>query len=251
MTENTVAKQIVCSFNFQLKVKSHQVSSQLDAWNVGTSYEREAHELLERRLGLTIRHNPSNSNIPDLEYDGIGLECKHRSGKYPTTSDHVRNGIMPKFYEGQFINRKQKQLFIAALDEHNQPIPKKRYWKRFVLMDNIAAPTRAATNLLNKLKIRIVTPFELCRWFASYLEPKNAVKKPIVSFHSFPLMRLFHRKLLRCMQLFASLVRILRRFDLQLFLRGTLRHRHLLFLTRLHLECYCDRVQFVNTGVIG
>jgi hypothetical protein len=180
---------------------------QHDAWKIGIAYEVDARRVLECSLGLVIRHNFSNSDLPDLEHDGVGIECKHRSGMYQTTSDHVRNQIMPKFYEGRFITRNRKRIFTPRLDKYNQPMPKQEYWQRFVLMDKIAKPTKAASKLLNELKIQIVTHFELCKWFAAYLKPKKLTRKArTYVYYSFSLMRVFVRKIVMRIELLCATV---------------------------------------------
>jgi hypothetical protein len=147
----------------------------------GEAWVSEAKAELEKRANIAVEEAPENAEYPDLYHSArkVALECKSRSGKYPTTLEHVMDGIMPKFYEGHWItvtSRKGKkyQHFIPHTDAKGAFTlkPTFRYWRLYVLMDRIAAPDRAAKRLLDRLHIAIISLAEAVKILVGKARPK-------------------------------------------------------------------------------
>lgn len=149
------------------------------AWTIGRQTEYDVRDKLEA-VGIKVKHNLSNANEPDLEREYEGIEVKHRSGRYPTTTRHVINEIMPKFYKGTFNDKR----FYPDRDSKGEYVVKPHWAHRekLCLMDKIAAPTHAATNLLARLGIRIVTIWELIKEITSNQKGTQPSDHPIYSF---------------------------------------------------------------------
>lgn len=140
-----------------------------EAWSIGVQWEDSAKTGIESTTGIPLEGSQSNDEEPDLIRSHIGIECKHRSGKYKTTTRHVWNGMAPKFFEGRWevtTSKKGKAIrfFVPHYDSKGGFISKQKYTKRFILMDNIAPPTPTARRLLERLDIQLVTLFELKRY---------------------------------------------------------------------------------------
>jgi hypothetical protein len=114
-----------------------------------------------------------NEDSPDL-FDcesNWGLEAKHRSGTYQTTTSHVYQGMMPKYYQGRWVPNgytragKPKYWFIPFKDANGDFIiePEYAHSKLFVVMDNLAAPNPNARELLDRVHIQLVTLYEIIR----------------------------------------------------------------------------------------
>lgn len=159
------------------------------------TFQRE----LEAELGIRLVRSKTNEDEPDLiePLTSTGMEVKKRSGEYETTSYHVRNQMMPKFYLGEWKevrgrNGISRRIFIPLEDSNGKYVPKPR-WRnapKYVIMSKIAAPTRAASKLLQKLKIQIVTLWEMKRILNQPLNPKTrkavtSLKQHLQAFHSF------------------------------------------------------------------
>jgi hypothetical protein len=150
-----------------MKSYSDPKATSFDCYDAGISYEDRSIPILQQACGTPGKRNETNDNFPDWEWDPDAVEIKLRNGTYKTTSNHVLNGMISKFYQGVWVprlSRRSRRLnyyFKPFLDGQGNFIIKPEYRSKtlYTIMSDIKnhPPTQSAMQLLQKAGIKLAT----------------------------------------------------------------------------------------------
>lgn len=150
---------------------------------LGRQCVKSIRTFLQVETGINFDMEPENSPDTDLESPISSAEVKHRNGRYPTTTNHVWQGMAPKFYEGTWLPRptrsnKNRLVWYPTRTKDGKMIRKPKYRNRklIVVIDNLYPPTPKAQRLLTELQISLMTPTEYARYLNRLNKPSKVAK---------------------------------------------------------------------------